>query len=590
MNVKRGDGALLVANQSFLRHPSLCFEPLKPPMKNHTNIQYYIYLRKSSEGEDRQVQSIERQADEVHKLITHEGLQVAGTFQESRSAMLPYNRPEFTRMIKGIKASKANGIICWHINRLSRNPLESGIIQQLLEDGKIQSIITKDREYTAADNSIIISVESSLATQYSKDLGKMVKSGLDKKVSQGIAPLKAPIGYLNTKKAEHGSNYIIKDKERFEVIRRIWDLMLSGMYTPSKILEKINAEIGLKKQSHSAPVVFPIARSTIYRILTDPFYAGMFRYNGSIHQGKHPPMVTVDEYDQVQKVLGRKGRPRYQGHYFPYTGIMTCGECGSAITATEKQKLIKETGLVQTYHYYYCTHRKKGSENCSERKVLPAGKLESLICDEINKISISEKFKDVAIRILKENNQSIIEQEQTIYAQKKNEIARLEKELKGLLQMRLSDSITEEEYKEGRKEREEKLMFIKAKLNQGECQNEKLATRIEKKFLMVANLTERFIKGSPEEKKAIFYSLGKNHILKDKKLLIDKHKWLESIEKNKQAVEHEISWLELEKYLDIKTFNTYFSDMFPILRSVLDEVGTEVKKEEGGRENNLTEE
>ncbi len=548
-------------------------------MKNNTHLKYYIYLRKSSEGEDRQVQSIERQADEVHKLITYEGLQVVGTFQECRSAMLPYNRPEFTKMIKGIKAGKANGIICWHINRLSRNPLESGIIQQLLEDGKIQSILTKDREYTAADNSIIISVESSLATQYSKDLGKMVKSGLDKKVAEGIAPLKAPIGYLNTKRAEHGSNYIIKDNDRFEVIRRIWDLMLSGIYTPSKILEKINKEIGLKKQSSSSSVVFPIARSTIYRILTDPFYAGLFRYNGHIHQGKHAPMITADEYDQVQKLLGRKGRPRYQGHYFPFTGIMTCGECGSAITATEKNKLIKNTGLIQTYQYYYCTHRKKGSENCSARKVIPASELESLICDEINKISVSDKFKEVAIKILKENSQNIIEQEQVIYTQKKNEVIRLEKELKGLLQMRLSDSISEEEYKEARKEREEKLAFIKAKLNQSEYQGEKLAVQIEKKFLMVANLKERFIKSTPEEKKAIFYSLGKNHVLKDKKLLIDKHKWLKSIEKNKEDAEHEIRWLELEKHLDMKTFNAYFSDMFPILRSVLDEVGTEVRVE-----------
>lgn len=548
-------------------------------MRNNTQLKYYIYLRKSSEGEDRQVQSIERQADEVIKLITHEGLQVVGTFQECRSAMAPYNRPEFTKMIKGIKAGKANGIICWHINRLARNPLESGIIQQLLEDGKIQSILTKDREYTRADNSIIISVESSLATQYSKDLGKMVKSGLDKKVAEGIAPLKAPIGYLNTKKAEHGSNYILKDPVRFELIRRVWDLMLSGIYTPSKILEKVNKEIGLKKHSHSSTVVFPIARSTIYRILTDPFYAGLFRYNGRIHPGKHAAMITVEEYDQVQKLLGRHGSPRYQGHYFPYTGIMTCGECGSAITATEKQKIIKETGLIQTYHYYYCTHRKKGAENCSERKFLPASTLESLICDEINKISISEKFKEVAIKILKENNQSIIEQEQAIYTQKKNEVLKLEKELKGLLQMRLSDSITEEEYKEARKEREEKLAFMRAKLNQSEYLHEKLATRIEKKFLMVANLKERFIKGTPEEKKAIFYSLGKNHVLKDKKLLIDKHSWLKSIAKNKEAAEHEIRWLELEKHLDVNTFNTYFRDMFPILRSLLDEVGTEVRVE-----------
>lgn len=547
-------------------------------MKSFNNLNYYIYLRKSSEGEDRQVQSIERQADEVHSLVTKIGLRVVGTFQECRSAMTPFNRPEFSKMIKGIKAGKANGIVCWHINRLSRNPLESGIIQQLLEDGKLKSIQTKDREYTAADNSIIISVESSLATQYSKDLGKMVKSGLDKKVAQGIAPLKAPIGYLNTKKAEHGSNYIVKDPERFEVVRKIWNLMLTGSFTPFRILEKVNKEIGIIKTSSST--IHPIARSTIYRILADPFYAGLFRYNGQIHQGKHPAMVTIEEYDQVQKLLGRKGRPRYQSHYFPFTGVITCGDCQSSITATEKQKLIKATGLTQTYQYYYCSHRRKGSENCIAKKYLTADEIESLICNEIDKISISNQFKDIALKILKENQQSIIEHEQQISANIKAEINKLEKELKGLFQMRLGESITDEEYKEARREREGKIAFMNRKLQESEYQNEKLVNNIEEKFLLITNLKERFIKAPAEEKKSTLISLGKNHTLKGKKLLIDKHKWLISIEKNKQVVEQEIRRLELEKHIDINTFSFYFGDMFPILRSLVDEVGTEIKKEE----------
>lgn len=546
-------------------------------MKSLNNLNYFIYLRKSSEGEDRQVQSIERQADEVHLLVTKLGLNVVGTFQECRSAMTPFNRPEFSKMIKDIKAGKANGIVCWHINRLSRNPLESGIIQQLLEDGKLKSIQTKDREYTAADNSIIISVESSLATQYSKDLGKMVKSGLDKKVAQGIAPLKAPIGYLNTKKAEHGSNYIVKDPERFAIIRKIWDLMLTGSYSPFRILEKINREIGSMKASSSP--THPIARSTIYRILTDPFYAGLFRYKEQIYQGKHPAMITVEEYDHVQKLLGQKGRPRYQVHYFPFTGVITCGECQSSITATEKQKVVKATGLTQTYQYYYCSHRRKGSENCSAKKYLTAHEIESLICNEIDKISILDHFKDIALKILKENQQNIIKHEQEILANIKSEINKLEKELKGLFQMRLSESITDEEYKEARKEREEKIAFMNRKLQESGYQNEKLVSQIEEKFLLITNLKERFIKASPEEKKSTLISLGKNHTLKGRKLLIDKHKWIISVERNKQAAEQEIRRLELEKHIDINTFSFYFRDMFPVLRRLLDEVGTETKKE-----------
>src|SRR5882724_10429001 len=350
-------------------------------MKTRSNLKYYTYLRKSSEGEDRQVQSIERQADEIDKMISYQKLKVVGAFQECKSAMIPENRPEFSKMVKGIKAGKANGTICWHINRLARKPLESGIIQQLLEDGKIQSIITKDREYATADNAIIFSVESSLATQYSKDLGKMVRSGMDKKASQGIAPFKAPIGYLNTKMAEHGTNYIIKDPERFEIVRQIWDMILSRQYTTSKILQIVMSKTVLMPSLAQSAKLRKLGLSGLYNLLSNPFYAGLFYYKGQLIRGKHEPMITMNEFDTVQELLGRKGNSRYQKHKFTYTGIITCGECGCAITATKKSKLIKSNHLYKSYTYYYCTQRKRDVE-CLSRRILTVEELENQIVEE----------------------------------------------------------------------------------------------------------------------------------------------------------------------------------------------------------------
>ena len=68
-------------------------------MKTNSFIKYYIYLRKSSEGEDRQVQSIERQSDEISRMITNQRIQVVETFEECRSAKVPHNRPEFDKMV-----------------------------------------------------------------------------------------------------------------------------------------------------------------------------------------------------------------------------------------------------------------------------------------------------------------------------------------------------------------------------------------------------------------------------------------------------------------------------------------------------------
>ena len=554
-------------------------------MKTTTNLKYYSYLRKSSEGEDRQVQSIERQADEVHKLITYEGLQVVGNFQECKSAMIPENRPEFKKMIRGIKMGKANGIVCWHINRLARNPLESGIIQQLLEDGKIQSIITKDREYISADNAIIFSVESSLATQYSKDLGKMVRSGMDKKASQGIAPFKAPIGYLNTKMAEHGSNYIIKDPERFDIVRQIWDMILSRQYTTSKILEIVVNETGLKPRLPHGAKLGKLTISGLYNLLTNPFYTGLFYYKGQLIQGKHEPMITMIEFNSVQELLGRTGNSRYQKHKFTYTGIMKCGECGCAITATKKSKLIKSNHLYKSYSYYYCTQRKQDVE-CLSRQILRLEELENQIVEEMQSASINDSFFNLAIKIIKQNSDTLKSQAEAIQQQQERGIITIEKEVKNLLQLRISDVITDEEFQQEKNDREKRLTIINTKLREIKSHPYFLLAQIEANLKGLVNLKERFISASEEGRRKMFLDLGENHHLNGKKLNIIKPLWVQCIEKNKKDVEPELIRFELEKYIDINTFNIHFKDMFPLMCALVEEVGTVFKKEIGDREEN----
>ena len=104
-------------------------------------INYFIYARKSSEGADRQVLSIDGQLADLRKAVERDGLKVVDVYAESKSAKKPGNRPLFDDMIRKIKRGKANGIITWHTNRLSRNPQESGELQQLLQDGVIVYIM-----------------------------------------------------------------------------------------------------------------------------------------------------------------------------------------------------------------------------------------------------------------------------------------------------------------------------------------------------------------------------------------------------------------------------------------------------------------
>src|SRR3989338_7691699 len=95
------------------------------------SIRYFIYARKSSESEEKQVQSIDDQVLIMDGIGRSYGLNVVDTITESKSAKEPHGRPEFEKMIERIKAGEAQGILTWKIDRLSRNPIDSACIQWL---------------------------------------------------------------------------------------------------------------------------------------------------------------------------------------------------------------------------------------------------------------------------------------------------------------------------------------------------------------------------------------------------------------------------------------------------------------------------
>ena len=112
-------------------------------MKNEINkTKYFLYARKSSESEERQVQSIGDQVDSLKILAKDEGLNIVDILSEAKSAKEPGKRKVFEDMIRRLKAGEADGILCWEINRLSRNPVDSGTIQWLLQEEVINSIQT----------------------------------------------------------------------------------------------------------------------------------------------------------------------------------------------------------------------------------------------------------------------------------------------------------------------------------------------------------------------------------------------------------------------------------------------------------------
>ena len=99
-------------------------------------IKYFLYTRKSTDTEDKQVLSIQSQLTEVREYAKKNSLNVVQEFQESRTAKSP-GRPIFNEMIRLIEKGKAEGILSWHPDRLARNSIDGGKIIYLIDTGHI---------------------------------------------------------------------------------------------------------------------------------------------------------------------------------------------------------------------------------------------------------------------------------------------------------------------------------------------------------------------------------------------------------------------------------------------------------------------
>src|SRR3990167_3844194 len=111
-------------------------------MDQPTATKYFAYVRKSSEGDERQVQSIPAQIESLEEMQRIRQLKIVERIEEAKSAKPPNGRDGFNRMLGDIEKKKADAILVWSLDRLSRNPVDTGRIIDLMDRGLLVEVVT----------------------------------------------------------------------------------------------------------------------------------------------------------------------------------------------------------------------------------------------------------------------------------------------------------------------------------------------------------------------------------------------------------------------------------------------------------------
>lgn len=325
-------------------------------------IKYVLYARKSTESDEKQALSIDSQVKEMLGIADREALEIIDIRRESHSAKDSGQRPVYREILEDIKRGRFNGILTWAPDRLSRNAGDLGSIVDLMDQGSLLEIRTYGQHFRNSPNEkFLLMILCSQAKLENDNKSINVKRGLRTRVEMGLWPGPAPTGYLKEKRIDMKCQAYI-DPDRGHVIKQIFEKVGYQKWSGRKVYHWLKFDLNFKTAGNKN-----LTLGNIYLILRNEFYYGVFEYpkkSGNWYTGKHIPLISKELFEEVQtQVQGGAISLRTESKEFAFTKLMTCGLCGSGITADEKFKKLKD-GSVNRHVYYTCTRVKDKDCKC----------------------------------------------------------------------------------------------------------------------------------------------------------------------------------------------------------------------------------
>jgi DNA invertase Pin-like site-specific DNA recombinase len=299
---------------------------------------------------------------------------VAEIRRESHSAKDTGQRPVYNELLADIRQGKFSGILTWAPDRLSRNAGDLGAIVDLMDQKLLVEIRTHGQTFTNSPNEkFLLMILGSTAKLENDHRGENVKRGLRTRVEMGLWPGQAPLGYLNQYLMDKKCQIIV-DPVRGPVIKQMFEKAAYERWSGRRVYNWLKHDLNFYTRGNK-----PLTLSGVYRILTNTFYYGIYEFprgSGNWYQGKHKPLITQETFEKARQQVGRD-QIRRESKEFAFTRLITCGLCGSGISAEEKFKPLKD-GTTARYVYYGCNRSR--DRNCRNKYI----REEELIAELLN--------------------------------------------------------------------------------------------------------------------------------------------------------------------------------------------------------------
>jgi site-specific DNA recombinase len=458
-----------------------------------------ILARVSSKGQEEEGYSLDSQVKTMTIYCENKLLAAAKTFKIAESASKAEQRRIFKEVMQFIEDHDIKHLIVEKVDRHVRNFHDAVETHDwLIRDEERRVHFVKDslvlHKNSRSQEWLNWGIRVVMAKNYIDNLREEAMKGWAEKLSQGWLPSVPPPGYKTI--TQNGKRVHVPDPVISKLMLKAFRFYLN----PGESLDstvRYMAQVGIVTRQGK-----PYVKSRLQKILMNPFYIGINRFNGKDYPGAQETFIPKALFKKVQEKL-HGGRPQtFQKHTSPLQGVIRCEDCNSIVT-----------WQLQKGRYYGVCRRLTAA--CKQGKMLREDRIEEIVLEELkNLVCPSPEIVQWVANAMREQYKDRIEERERIKATHRAQLQRIESMSEMLYDDKLAGDISKERYNE----KLEKLKARKAEIEEQLLSVESDQTLRLEHDLVILELSQKaadlYAKKTAAQKRLIISKLFENLTIK----------------------------------------------------------------------------
>jgi len=370
---------------------------------NKRSFRCAIYTRVSTDqGLEQDFNSLDaqREASEAYiKSQAHEGWRLMrDRYDDGGYSGGSMDRPALQKLLADVEARRIDVIVVYKVDRLTRSLADFAKLVEMFDKHDVSFVsVTQSFNTTTSMGRLTLNVLLSFAQFEREVTGERIRDKIAASKRKGMwMGGVVPLGY----RVEDRELHIVEDHA--EIVRSLFRRYLeTGSVVRLKLqldAEGFRIPIRIDGAGRSTGGGL-LSRGHIYKLLSNPIYVGHIAHKGQVHEGKHPPVVSQDLWDEVQKSLrDHLGTVRTKRTHQSSDALLSgklYDDGGNRMSPTWARKGSKR------WRYYVS----QATLQCDRSKAglivrVPAGVVEALVADAIGKLSANGAASQTDIRDL----------------------------------------------------------------------------------------------------------------------------------------------------------------------------------------------